>query len=221
MALNSQAMIINTNKKFLHIAIPRTATTCLNIALGNLHHPEPKKHHCTLEEALSCHPEAINFYKFTFVRNPFDRLVSTYFEFRKNRGRKYSGEITYTKDLLSEFDISSSDKENFKNFCRNLNTSSWRKDLFFKPQFDYINISGENKMDYIGKFENLDKDWGYIRSKIDMQEVSLQKNVPREPRGFFRGSEHPPYQEMYSSKEIKVVEELYSKDLEYFNYSFS
>ena len=75
-------------------------------------------------------------------------------------------------------------------------------------------------MDYIGKFENLDKDWDYIRNKINMPETSLQKNVPREPRGFFRGSEHPPYQEMYSSKEIKVVEELYSKDLEYFNYSF-
>ena len=74
-------MIINTDKKFIHIAIPRTATTCVNIALGNLEHPEPDEHHCTIAEAIKKNPEYKDFYKFTFVRNPFDKLVSTYYEF--------------------------------------------------------------------------------------------------------------------------------------------
>jgi len=214
-------MIINTHKKFIHISIPRTASSCLNRALDNNVHPEPKEHHCTIKEVLQSRPELSNFYKFTFVRNPFDRLVSIYFEFRKNRGRKYSGKITHNKDLLSEFDISSSDKENFKNFCNNLKFSPWREDLFFKPQFEYINIDGENKMDYIGKFENLDTDWENIKNKINMPDTFLAKNAKGEPTGFIRGSTHPHYKEMYSPKEIKAVEELYAKDLKYFNYSFS
>ena len=76
-------------------------------------------------------------------------------------------------------------------------------------------------MDYIGKFENLDADWENIKNKINMPDTFLAKNVKGEPRGFIRGSTHPHYKEMYSPKEIKVVEELYAKDLKYFNYSFS
>ena len=57
-------MIINTDKKFIHIAIPRTATTCVNIALGNLEHPEPDEHHCTIAEAIKKNPEYKDFYKF-------------------------------------------------------------------------------------------------------------------------------------------------------------
>lgn len=213
-------MIINTNNNFIHIAIPRTATTCLNVALGNLTHPEPVEHHCSIGEVLNKYPNAKTFYKFTFTRNPFDKLVSTYFEFRKNRKTKYSREISYEKELLSEFDLSNSDTENFRNFCRNFGDTKWRDDLFFKPQFDFINIQGQNVMDYIGRFENLDADWKKIRKEINLESVDLQKSVPHEPRGFIRGSHHPPYQEMYTETEKKIVQKIYKKDLEYFNYSF-
>lgn len=214
-------MIINTDKKFIHIAIPRTATTCVNIALGNLEHPEPDEHHCTIAEVVNKNPEYKDFYKFTFVRNPFDKLVSTYYEFKKNRKKRYSGKITHENLLLSEFDVSSCDVENFQNFCRNLKESPWVDDLFFKPQFEYININGEDVMNYIGRFENLNDDWSKVKESIGMPEVNLEQGIENEPRGFFRGSHHPPYPEMYTSTEIKIVEDLYHKDLEYFNYSFS
>lgn len=213
-------MIINTNNNFVHIAIPRTATTCLNVALGNLTHPEPAEHHCSIGEVLKKHPNTKAFYKFTFVRNPFDKLVSTYFEFRKNRKTKYSGKISYEKELLSEFDLSNSDTENFRNFCRNFGDTKWRDDLFFKSQFDFINVKGQNVMDYIGLFENLDEGWKKIRKEINLESIDLQKSVPQEPRGFIRGSYHPPYQELYTETEKKIVQKIYKKDLEYFNYSF-
>ena len=212
-------MIINNLNKFIHVAIPRTATTCLNTALGNRNHPEPILHHATISEILEKNPNTKDFFKFTFVRNPFDKLVSIYHEFRKNRGKQYSGLITYEKDLLSEFDMDN-DVESFRNFCRNLGESKWVYDLFFKPQFDFISIDGENIMDFIGRFEDLEGDWSQIREDIGFGHVDLQKSVVGEPRGFIRGSIHQPYKQYYSGTEIKVVEKLYSKDLEYFNYKF-
>ncbi len=80
-------------------------------------------------------------------------------------------------------------------------------------------------MNYIGRFEKKEEDWENIKHII--QAPNLEKNLPKasdgsqEPKGLYRGSCHPPYQEMYTEAEIKVVEELYHKDLEYFNYSFS
>lgn len=212
-------MTINTDKKFIQIAIPRTASTCISDALKTRNHPEPFEHHCTIEEALDKHPEAKDFYKFTFVRNPFDKLVSIYYEFRKNRKCQYSGEKFMDRELLSEFDVSASDTENFRNFCGNLQASSWAEDLFFKPQLEYISINGVDVMDYIGRFENLGEGWSHIRAEIGMADVSLNVS-PQEPRGFLRGSDHPPYQEMYTEKEKEIVENLYKKDLEYLNYSF-
>lgn len=238
-------MTININKKFIQIAIPRTASTTISDALENRTYSDPKEHHCTIKEAISKYPEAKDFYKFSFVRNPFDKLVSIYFEFRKNRKCQYSEKRVIDIELLSEFDIgvivdhfrnntmfgvedivnkaqtihSATDTENFRNFCKNLKTSTRMKDLFFKPQFDYISIDGTNVMDYIGKFENLKEDWSHIRAEIGMAEASLGDS-PKEPRGFMRGSDHPPYEEMYTEKEIEIVENLYKKDLEYFNYSF-
>jgi len=218
-------MIISRQKSFIHVAIPRTASTCINVALGSLKHPEPPEHHATIKEIIDTYPQFEHYYKFTFIRNPFDRLVSTYFEFRKNRKRRYSGKIKYAEDLLSEFDISSCDITNFRNFCVNLKNSKWVDDLFFKPQFDYVSVNGENVMDYIGRFEKIEEDWKNIKHII--QAPNLEKNLPKasdgsqESKGLYRGSCHPPYQEMYTLAEIKVVEELYHKDLEYFNYSFS
>ena len=75
-------------------------------------------------------------------------------------------------------------------------------------------------MDYIGLFENLDEGWKKIRKEINLESIDLQKSVPQEPRGFIRGSYHPPYQELYTETEKKIVQKIYKKDLEYFNYSF-
>lgn len=216
-------MIVNLQHKFIHISIPRTATTCVNNTLGNTTHPEPHLHHMGISEVKPLNNgipiDITDFFKFTFVRNPFDRLVSLYCEFRKNRGHKYSGQIVYDKPLLSEFDTDS-EIGSFKNFVNNLEKSPWINDLFFKPQFNYININNKNVMNFIGKFENLNEDWNKIKNKIGYPNSTLNIHHPLEPNGKLRGSHHKHYKEYYSKSEIKVVKRIYSKDLEYFNYEF-
>jgi len=213
-------MVVDNQKKYVHIAIPRTATTCVNTAIGNLKHPAPELHHAKLSEVLEQNPHAINYYKFTFVRNPWDRLVSLYHEFRKNRGRQYSEHVFYDKDLLSEFDISDNDVENFRNFCRNLKDSDWKNDLFFHNQYEYITYNNEVAMDFVGRFESIDSDWELVRDNIGFSGVTLRKGNGLGPRGFIRGSNHLPYKDYYSQTEIDIVSDIYKTDIEYFNYTF-
>lgn len=212
-------MIIDNKNKFIHIAIPRTATTCLNFTLGNEFHPEPKFHHAKISEVLDSTENISDYFKFTFVRNPWDRLVSVYHEFKK-RGNRYSQLVTMDTPLLSEFDISEDLVLNFRNFCNNLKNSKWKTDLFFHNQYDYIVYNNENVMDFIGKYENLNDDWYKIRDKIGYSNVELLKGRESGPRGFVRESHHKPYTEYYTQKEIDAVADIYKKDIEYFNYSF-
>lgn len=213
-------MVVDDLKKYVHVAIPRTATTCVNVAIGNLKHPEPNLHHAELSEILNLFPHSSEYFKFSFVRNPFDRLVSIYHEFRKNRGNRYSEKVILDKPLLSEFDVSNNDIDNFRNFCSNLQNSNWINDLFFKPQFNFLTIENKLSVDFIGKFENIDNDWLFVRDKIGFPNTPLQKNVGGEPRGFIRGSNHQPYQNYYTQKEIDIVSKIYKKDLDLFGYEF-
>lgn len=213
-------MVVDNQKKYVHIAIPRTATTCVNTAIGNLKHPEPKLHHAKLSEVLESNPHAIEYFKFTFVRNPWDRLVSLYHEFRKNRGRQYSEFVFFDNPLLSEYDVSDNDIDNFRNFCRNLHLSDWKNDLFFHNQYEYITYNNEVAMDFIGRFENIDSDWENVRDKIGFSGVNLRRGDGLGPRGFIRGSNHLPYKEYYTQTEIDIVAEIYKTDIEYFNYTF-
>lgn len=212
-------MIIDNKNKFVHIAIPRTATTCLNFTLGNESHPEPKLHHAKISEVLNDNPHINDYFKFTFIRNPWDRLVSVYHEFKK-RGNRYSHLITMDKPLLSEFDISDNTVENFRNFCKNLNNSEWKNDLFFHNQYDYVINNDVVVMDFIGRYENLNEDWYIVRDKIGYNNVELLRGRESGPKGFVRESHHEPYKNYYTQFEIDIVADIYKKDIQYFNYTF-
>ena len=88
-----------------------------------------------------------NYFKFTFVRNPFDRVYSFY---------KYLGfsEFFSFDDFVSK---------KFKN--KFLKSNYW----FIRPQYDFIYSNGNPSVDYIGKFENLQSDFNYVATKLNLE----------------------------------------------------
>jgi hypothetical protein len=78
-------------------------------------------------------------------------------------------------------------------------------------QLDYITDRlGNIRCDFIGRFENLENDFYSITNYIgvDIKIKHLNK------------FEHKPYSEYYNDLDVKLVENLYKRDLEYFNYKF-
>lgn len=134
------------DKKAIFVHIPKCAGISLNRAIfGNL-----AGGHRTLEEYLTVfEPKCINeYFKFTIVRNPWDRLVSAYF-FLKKGGVSNENRVWFEKEL--------SGFAGFDDFIRNwIDEENIWKCHHFRPQYHYILDKRKKvRLDFVGFFENL------------------------------------------------------------------
>ncbi|HXT11718.1 MAG TPA: sulfotransferase family 2 domain-containing protein [Candidatus Angelobacter sp.] len=143
-------------------------------------------------------------FKFTFVRNPWDRVVSAFF-YLKNKNMKSNQQ--WAKKNLSPF-------QDFNAFVREWLTPEniWSY-VFFRPQYHFICLNGKQPaVDFIGFFENLAPDFALIRERIKSPAKLAEKN-----RNPLRGQD---YREYYSDETRGLVAEIYAEDIELFGYSF-
>lgn len=188
-------------KKAIFVHIPKCAGISVNNALfGNL-----AGGHTTLDDYL-CIFEAkrfSNYFKFTFVRNPWDRLVSAYIFLQKGGINDY--DHAFFQKELSMY-------EDFNDFVRHwLNSENIKKYHHFKPQLHYI-VDRYNRVtvDYIGYFETINEDFEYISRQINVKSsLGKENSVNRKS-----------YQEYYELDTKKIVAEVYKDDIVAFNYSF-
>jgi hypothetical protein len=206
-------MVINHKYNFLFIHIHKTAGSSVADALLKLEDSEFFAHHHTHLSWID-YQKYKDYYKFCFVRNPWDRLVSWYFGILKlkanNDFQKY---IKLCCSNFSEFlncDKIIKEKVNSK-----YEVSSKGKTIYFKSiaynQLDYISHNDKVLVDFVGRFENLNDDWEFILKKLSIKNLKLSfKN-----KGF-----HQNYKNYYEKKDIDKVASLYKRDIDYFNYEF-
>ena len=129
------------------------------------------------------------YFKFAFVRNPWDRLVSEY-EFirrRPDHGR-------YSKVIKMDFE-------------KYIVYQSKRSDAH---QINMLaDKNGNLLMDFIGKFENLYEDWNRVTDKLGIQNKQL---THRKKAGI------KDYDSYYTEKTRALVSELWRKDIVAFGY---
>lgn len=177
--------------------------------------------HLKAEEFVSQHylSEDIfkSYFKFAFVRDPYDRLFSTY----KMLG--YS-------DFLS-----------FEGFIRHkLNNLLKSKDygFFLLPAYQYL-YSSDNKLlvDFVGKFENLNEDFKKVLNEIGLRNLNLKHyNKHKESENRLNSLIKIPFKMSKNIKAIrhlsivkpkkeltetskKIVLDIYNMDFETFGYT--
>jgi hypothetical protein len=201
-------------KDYIFICVAKVASSSINIALNHKVHPEPKFHHMSISNLTNFYPELdlSKYYKFAFVRNPWDRFLSLYNDMYHKRGGKneimnYSGLRNLHKTIFWR-------TNNFKEFCLEFLNSPWTKEPHFKSQFDYLSINGSIEVDFIGRFENLQEDWFQITKNLGFTEnchlVHATKSLVNSGN----------YRDHYDSQTKKTVEIFYEKDIEEWNYEF-
>ncbi len=116
-------------------------------------------------------------FKFAFVRNPYDRFVSTY-EYLKQGGNNSNDLIFYEKYMKNYTDF---DDFVLNGFCKRPEIRSY---IHFKKQVDFIYIDGKNALDFVGRFENLETDYKYIASIVGVERELIFSNKTNQRQEF-------------------------------------
>ena len=135
--------MISHSKKFLFIHVPRAGGTSMVVALRKFK-PQRVKFHMSALEFREMYPDKFQqYFKFSFVRNPWDRMLSEYF---------------YT---ISKFGKPQ------KEFNRDEFLKTIKKyDLHHRTQWSLLSDGKKLLMDFVGRFENLTYDWKFICEKL-------------------------------------------------------
>jgi hypothetical protein len=140
----------------------------------------------------SCEIDWNSIFKFTFVRNPWDKLVSSYLH-QGARKAKW-------KDCL--------DFEGFEHYVLSLSG--------FGKQHRFTHIDGKLEVDFVGKFENYTEDISYVFKKIGLEEYL--ENFPHKRKNTFEGR-RPHFSHYYSNARVRnKVRPFLSEDANLFGY---
>lgn len=147
------------------------------------------------------------YFKFAFVRNPWDRLVSCYTDKIVGEGRR-----ALTSPRGSHFYKGMPFDEFVEVVCA---TPDNKANIHFRSQHRKLcGPEGELLPDFIGRFENLAEDFAHVATTIGAQDLVLPhlwRSKEREGR---------PYTEFYDARLKGMVAERYRRDARIFDYSF-
>ena len=144
-----------------------------------------------------------DFFTFTIVRNPWDRLYSSY-KFLQKGGINIHDKNAFETHL--------SIYKDFEDFVLNgLNEKIISKITHFIPQHEFIcDKNGKIIVDYVGKFENLNKLVDKIND-ILKSEFKLEHHNKTNKKD---------YKDIYTAEMIVKVNQIYQKDIDIFEYNF-
>jgi hypothetical protein len=148
--------------------------------------------------------ELRRYFKFTFVRNPWDRLHSAYHFLRNGGASQRDREFARTLEDFGSFD---------EFVCRWVNEKNVETFVHFEPQNRFICLPGRRKpaVDFVGRFENLAEDYEAIRARVASAQPLLHVN---------KTDDRPDFREEYSDKARAIVARVYRRDIEMLGYAF-
>lgn len=138
------------------------------------------------------------FYKFAFVRNPWDWQVS-YYHFILKESTHIRHELVKSMSGFEEYlEWVINTKNPFPKGATKL-----QKDIIAEKEGNII-------VDFVGRYETLAQDFQYV-GKI----LNINSSLPH-----LNKSEHRDYQAYYTDKTRKLVEEHFEEDIQLFGYNF-
>ena len=207
-------VIISNHHRFIFFAVPKTGTHSIRRALRphltdadheqvalfvQKRFPQPRLSeighgHLGVQQVRPVLGEEVfnGYFKFAFVRNPFDRFVS-YCAFASRE----SGQFEASPQEFMRFIIR--DRPPLQH-------------ILFRPQHEVLcDVDGKMMMDQLGRVETMQRDFDSICARI---------GIPSTPLDQVNASRHRPYAEYYDDELRELVGRMYARDIELFGYEF-
>lgn len=139
-----------------------------------------------------------NFFSFSIVRNPYDRFLSSYYFYKHS---KLGTEEV--KNAIQGYNT-------FEEFCLGFKNFKYNSDTQYIKQKDFvIDEQGKIIVDYIGKFEELEKHWKLI---CEINGINYK------PLPHINSTKHKYFDNEYNNKMKEVVYSLFEEDFKLFKY---
>jgi hypothetical protein len=208
-------VIVSHRHRFVFLAVPRTGSQSVRLALRPHLDPDDWEQAAWITDrrlpvpALASighgHIDAAHarasldpamwrsYFKFAFVRNPWDRFISAAFARNARRPLFLSNPAGYLKLLLRSPRV--------------------REDPLFRPQQSFLaDDTGAPAIDFIGRFETFQRDFDFVCARLGLAPAPLSR---------VHASMHDPSAQYYDDELKGQVDEFYEEDIRRFGYSFT
>ena len=138
------------------------------------------------------------YFKFAFVRHPYDLLISMYHYAKQKEANIYK----ISKIKIPDFT---------KNILESKSFSDWIKTKNFgSPQYDFLRNETGLMVDYIGKTENIQNDINHICRTLKLPFDIIVNHDNR--------SSHKSWDEYLTKESEELIYSVFQKDFTTFNY---
>jgi sulfotransferase famil protein len=184
---------ISKKHKFLWFRVAKVGSTSIKAVFKDNQVELPIK-----SEQFTFNPTKYKeYFKFAFVRNPWDRVVSCYSQKVENKNPKwafYYGEcfdkgFDYFVDFIDKKDLHTADRH-------------------IRLQTELIPVQ---EVDFIGRLESFNQDLNTVLRFIGLKE----KKIPKK-----NSSNHAHYSQYYNEITKEIIRKKYQSDIEAFGYQF-
>jgi hypothetical protein len=206
-------MIVSAEHRFIFVAIPKTGTHAVRQALREHMGPNDIEQvglfvtkrfpipelaalghgHLSLQQLRPyLKPDIFDgFFKFAFVRNPFDRFISYCSFVTRDDGEFERDPQKVMREIVEDPPFAH---------------------LLFQPQHMFLTDAGGKLLtDMVGRVETMQESYDAIAARV---------GIPTQPLERVNASKRGDYRSYYDRSLIEGVAKIYARDLELFGYQF-
>lgn len=197
-------MVVSDRARCIFIHIQKTGGASIE-ALLRQHDPnmgsglhEGRRHMFARDVRTIAGPERWHrYFKFAFVRNPWDRLVSWYHMCMQAHAPNAFSQ--YVRQHAPTFEA----------FVMDMTAGMGKRTTY--NQLDYVtDEAGAMLVDFIGRYESLDRDFAQVSERL-----GLPLELPH-----LNQSQHRHYRDYFTDRMRAIVAKRFERDIDYFGYAF-
>lgn len=162
-----RTFVFDKENKLVYLNNPKVACSSIKKSIFGEH----EDIHALPNVVNDLNPDMEGYYKFTFVRNPYERLVSCF----EDKCINHPTDVCWNSYLFRDFVKC----DNFNQFVRRICLIPYS---MAEPHFagQYLLVydkSGKCLVDFVGKIENIKEDYEPIRQRFDLLPLSHEHPV--------------------------------------------